>query len=139
MKLYCTLIGKLFFFFGNFDGVVQVHLKQWTHNDPTDANLHFCCIVSCLPESSSHRPRSISCWFTTLMPFFMIKNTATLHASTAWPCNRRRSSAKHPKCERLRAELQPTSKRRYGGGTGACRARVEGQLYTVAFWLSTRM
>lgn len=77
-------------------------------------NLHFCCVILCFPESSSHRPRSISCWFTMLMPFFMIKNTVMLHVSTAWHCNRRRSSAKHPKFEHLRVELQPTCKRRYG-------------------------
>lgn len=110
MKLYRTLVYRSLH---NCDSLVQMHLKQRTRNDPADMNLHFSCIILCFPGSCSHRPRSISCWFTMLMPFSMIKNTVMLHVSTAWHCNRRRSSAKHPKSEHLRVELQPTCKRRY--------------------------
>lgn len=75
---------------------------------------HFCCLVFCFAESCSHQHRSISCWFITPMPFSMIKNTVMLHVNTAWHCNRRRSSAKHPKFEPLPAELRPTCKHRWG-------------------------
>lgn len=58
--------------------------------------------------SCSHRPRSTSCWFTTLTPYSMTRNTVMLPANTAWHCNRRRSSAKRLKFVPLQVEQQPT-------------------------------
>lgn len=101
LKLYLTVVGKL------------LPTQVWQCG--TGAFLPFCCIILCFAESSSRRPRNTSCWFTTLMPSFMTKNTGMLHASTPWPCSRRRSSAKHPRFGHLRVELQPACKRRYGG------------------------
>lgn len=66
-----------------------------------------------IQESFSPRPRSTSCWFTTPMPSSTIRNTVMLPASTAWHCNRRKSSAKHLKFVLLPVELHLTYRPRW--------------------------
>lgn len=76
--------------------------------------------LCCVSESCSLRPRSTSCWSTTLMPSSTIRSTATLPVNTAWPCSRRRCSARPPKSARLQGAPRPTYRLRCVRAAGEC-------------------
>lgn len=73
----------------------------------------FIICISLIQESCSLRPRSTSCWFTTLMPSSTIRNIVMRPANTVWHCNRRRCSAKHLKFVPRLVELHLTSRHRF--------------------------
>ncbi len=77
----------------------------------SDSN-HFIVCIWLTVESCSHRPRSTSCWFTTLMPSSTTRNIEMQPANTAWHCSRRRCSAKHLKSVLLLVEPRPTYRHR---------------------------
>lgn len=133
MKLYCTLVGKLF-----FSQFRRCSTDAFETVDAQRSNrCEFTFVLHCLVSSRE--------LFSPAQKYQLL----VYHADAIFHDKEYRNAAcKYSMALQQKKVLSKTSKVRTSTsgaaaniqaqvwGTGACRARVEGQLYTAAFWLS---